>query len=366
MKSARLTSILFLAPLLAAAQIPAKQDDLAAKGVQVDELLGKRIKVDMPGAAVLVVQDGKKLVNKGYGLANLKEKSPITPDTVFELASCSKQFTAMAVMMLAERGKLDYGDTLSKFFPKFTPSAGRVTVEQLLHHTAGLPDYMDAWTEATNEIKPTSHVMLNLLTKKRLLFQPGSKYDYSNSGYMVLAQIVEKASDKKFPEFVRANIFAPLGMTHSLVFDETKPHIVNRAHCYAHVDDNFKDTSDDELNNVYGDGSVRASINDLFLWDQALYTEKLVHAATLEKAFISGKTKDGEETGYGFGWKIDDFHGAKSVSHDGLWLNFNTEILRIPEKHFTAIVLSNVGKFPSGNVAEKIACIYLLPKEKPK
>jgi CubicO group peptidase (beta-lactamase class C family) len=161
---------------------------------------------------------------------------------------------------------------------------------------------------------------------------------------------------------VRENIFVPLGMTKSVVFNEARPDIPNRAHCYAATRRGFKDTSEDELNNVYGDGSVRSSTGDLFLWDQALYAERLVSAVTLEKAFTSGKTNDGRETGYGFGWVIRKFNGAKCVSHHGLWLDFNTEVLRIPEKRFTVIVLSNLAKYPWDTVAEKIASIYLLPK----
>ncbi|MDB6073749.1 MAG: serine hydrolase, partial [Verrucomicrobiaceae bacterium] len=143
------------------------------------------------------------------------------------------------------------------------------------------------------------------------------------------------------------------------VYDETKPRIINRAHCYDKEGDKYEDTSNDDLSCIYGDGSVRTTLNDLFLWDQALYTEKLVHKATIDKAFTSGKTNDGEETGYGFGWEVSRFRGARMVSHTGLWLDFNTYIMRVPEKHLTVMVLSNRSKFPADTLGDKIAAICL-------
>ena len=348
---------------LAVVTLPVHANDVAAK---IDALFAPPlIKEGAPGAAVLVVQDGKKIVNKGYGLANLKTNSPITPTTVFELASCSKQFTAMAVMILAERRKLSYNDPITKFFPEFPAWGGTITVAHLLHHTGGLPDYFDAYDKTDQEGVPTSTEMLRLIEKKKKpRFPPGAKYDYSNSGYMVLAQIVEKASGQKFPEFVRANIFAPLGMKQSLVYDETKPKFANRAHCYIKKSGEFEDTSKDDLSCIYGDGSVRSTLNDLFLWDQALYTGKLVSAATLERAFTSGTTNDGEDVGYGFGWETGKFHGAKMLSHTGLWLDFNNYIMRVPERHLTVVVLSNRANFASDTLAAKIANLCSPSKRK--
>lgn len=333
------------------AGIAAEIDALIA-AAQVDE--------HTPGAAVLVVLDGRKIFEKGYGLAHLKPEVPIRPHTVFELASCTKQFTAMAVMMLAERGKLQYTDNLSTFFPEFTAFGSQVTVEHLLHHTSGLPDYMDAWDKSSSKKEPTSRAMLHLLAKEpKLRFAPGEKFEYSNSGYMVLAQIVEKASGKKYPEFLKENIFEPLGMRDTLVFDETKPRIPRQALCYARKGGEWSDTSQNELNAVYGDGSVRSSIEDLFKWDQALYTEKLVKATTLDKAFTAGKLKDGSATGYGFGWGVGKFHGTREVSHSGSWLDFNTSILRLPERKLAVIVLSNHSKFNADAIAHKIAALVL-------
>ena len=355
---------LFL-PLFAVGQTSLTPEELTAKATRVDELFTPLIKPSGPGAAVLVILDGKKVVNKGYGLANLKTEAPITPTTVFELASCSKQFTAMAIMILAEQGKLKYNDPLTKFFPEFPAWAKEITVAHLLHHTGGLPDYFEAYEKTSQEGVPTSRAMLKLLTKKRKpLFAAGEEYDYSNSGYMALAQIVEKASGMTFPEFVKKHIFEPLGMAKSLVFSELKPRIMNRAHCYQKSGGSYEDTSNDDLSCIYGDGSVRSTLEDLYLWDQALYTDKLVSAATLERAFTSGTTNDGEETGYGYGVEVGKLRGAKMLSHSGLWLDFNTESIRIPERHLTVIVLSNRHNFDAEALAMKVANIYLPAKKK--
>lgn len=332
----------------------------ADKTAQVDSLFAPKITESTPGAAVVVIKDGKKILEKGYGLANIQTSTPIRANTVFELASCSKQFTAMAIMILAERKRLSYDDHLAKFYPEFTGPAGAVTVEQLLHHTAGLPDYMDAWNKSDTKAPPSSRLMLELVAKNaKLRFKPGSKYEYSNTGYMLLAQIVEKASGKKYPEFMRENIFAPLEMNDTLVFDETKPKIAHKALCYAHEGNTFKNTSRSELNVVYGDGSIHSSVEDLFKWDQALYTEKLVSAATLKRALTEGKLNNGEGTGYGYGWGVGEFHKTQQVEHSGEWLDYNTEVLRLPEKHLSVIVLSNLGKFNADSIAHKIAAIYL-------
>lgn len=333
----------------------------ADRAGQIDELMALHIKDSTPGAAVLVVHDGKKVFEKGYGLADIAKNVAISPRTNFELASCSKQFTAMAIMILAERKKLHYSDTLGMFFPEFHPAAQAITIEQILHHTSGLPDYFDAWSNSKSEAIPTSRLMLELIAKNpKLVFKPGAKYEYSNSGYMVLAQIVEKVSKKRFAEFMKENVFEPLGMTNTVVYDETHPKILHRANCYSHLKSGeFKNTAHDDLNNVYGDGSVRSTIEDLYKWDQALYTEKLVSAATLKRAWTEGKTNSGEGIGYGYGWEVGTFRKVQQVCHSGLWLDFNNEVVRIPEKQLTVIVLSNLGKFDADGVAHKIAGMYL-------
>jgi CubicO group peptidase (beta-lactamase class C family) len=340
----------------------------AERAAQVDALMAEWSKGETPGAAVLVVQDGRVLLKKGYGLANVETKEPIRPDTVFDLASVSKQFTAMAVLMLAERGKLSLDDPLSKFFPAFPAYAQKITVRHILNHTSGLPDYMVIMT-ATGKIdknwkaggfEPTSADTVKLLAEqKELRFAPGEKWEYSNSGYVVLGQIVVKASGKSLAQFLKENIFQPLGMNNTLVSDETRPKIKNRAISYGPDGGKFVNADYTPLNLIYGDGNVNTTIEDMYLWDQALYTEKLVKAATLKQAFTPGKLASGKETGYGFGWAVGKYGGLEMIGHAGGWAGFRTDIKRFPQERFTVVVLSNLGNFRPTKISEKIAAIYL-------
>ncbi len=344
---------------------------LAEKSKRVDALMAPWSKGDTPGAAIVVIQDGRVVHERGYGLANLETRTPIRPDTVFDLASVSKQFSAMAIMVLAERGKLSYDDSLSKFFPEFPPYARKITIRHLLDHTSGLPDYMDLFAK-TGKInkdgkmggfEPTSRDAVELLARqKELLFDPGEKYEYSNSGFAVLGQIVEKASGERFAKFLKDNIFQPLGMNSTLVLDETRPRIKNRAISYSREGNGYKDIDYDPLNWIYGDGNVNTTIEDMVKWDQALYTEKLVKQSTLRQAFTSGKLNNGRAIGYGFGWRVAKRFGLNCLSHGGLWVGFASYIMRFPDQHFTVIVLSNLAQFPTDTLTPKIAKIYLPDK----
>ncbi len=353
----------------ATAPAPAANQKLDERAAQVDALMAGWS--DKPGAAVLVVQDGRVLLSKGYGLANVEGKEQIRPDTVFDLASVSKQFTAMAILMLAERGKLSLDDPLTKFFPEFPAYAQKITVRHILNHTSGLPDYMGAFT-STGKIdkdwkaggfEPTSADVVKLLSEqKEARFAAGEKWEYSNSGYVVLGQIVLKASGKPLPQFLKENVFEPLGMKSTLVADESRPKIKNRAISYAPEGDKYTNIDYTPLNLIYGDGNVNTTIEDMYKWDQALYTEKLVKAATLKQAFTSGKLASGKEIGYGFGWGIGKYGDLETVSHSGGWAGFRTDIMRFPQQRFTVVVLSNFGAFRPASISKKVAAIYLADK----
>jgi Beta-lactamase class C and other penicillin binding proteins len=341
------------------------------RAAQVDALMAQW--KESPGAAVLVVQDGRILLSKGYGLSNVETKEPIRPDTVFDLASVSKQFTAMAILMLAERGKLSLDDPLSKFFPEFPPYAQKITVRHILNHTSGLPDYMQIFTAAgkidkdwkSGGFEPTSADTVKLLAEqKELRFAPGEKWEYSNSGYVVLGQIAGKAAGQPLPQFLKENVFQKLGMKNTLVSDESKPKIKNRAISYGMEAGKYANADYTPLNLIYGDGNVNTTIEDMFLWDQALYTEKLVKAATLKQAFTVGKLTSGKETEYGFGWFVGQYGGLEIVAHSGGWAGFRTDITRFPQEKFTVVVLSNLGNFRPGAISRKIAAIYLGDKLK--
>lgn len=342
---------------------------------KVDALFARWSQGNTPGAAVLVIKDGQILLKKGYGLANLENRQPIDTDTAFLLCSVTKQFTAMAVMILAERGKLRYEDPLSTFFPEFPPYARRVTIRHLLQHTAGFPEYDDLfltsgrmdpyWPRSAkskpSRFEPTSKDVLGVLAEqKELRFAPGDKFEYSNSGYVILAQIVEKVSGQTFAQFLQQEIFQPLGMRRSLLYDETRPTIPTRATSYKPAGNGiYRDIDYAPQNAVYGEDNIYTTVEDLYLWDQALDTEKLVKAATFQQALTPGKLNDGTATSYGFGWALERVHGLEAHAHGGAWLGFRTYILRFPSQRFTVAVLSNCAELEVDSIAAEISEIYL-------
>lgn len=342
---------------------------------QVDALLKPWSQGDTPGAAIIVIKEGQVLLKRGYGLANLESRQPIGPDTSFLLCSLTKQFTAMAVMILAERGKLRYEDTLSSFFPEFPPYAQKVTIRHLLQHTAGFPEYDDLFL-ASGEIdrfwprsvksrpsrfEPTSKdVLRRLAEQKELRFVPGEKWEYSNSGYVILAQIVEKVTGQSFAQFLQQEIFQPLGMKRSRLYDETRPTVEKRATSYRLAESGlYRDIDYAPQNAVYGADNIYTTVEDMYSWDQALSTEKLVRAATLEEAFTAGRLNNGKATNYGFGWFLIEALGLEALAHGGSWLGFRTYILRFPDQRFTVIVLSNLDQFRPDVLATEISKIYL-------
>lgn len=359
-------------PLQASELSNAKVDERAG---QVDALMAQWSKAGSPGAAVIVIRDGRVLLEKGYGLANIETGEPITTHTAFDLASVTKQFTAMCIMMLIERGRLKLDDRLLKFFPEFPAYARDITIRNLLNHTSGIPDYPNPfiisgkvsaswqkdWEPAS--FQPTSkEVVAMVAAQKSLDFAPGEKWDYSNSNYVILAQLVERISGKTFAQFLKENIFQPLAMTGTFVYDQTKPTIKNRATRYDRAPTGFKVIRDAPFDLIYGDSNIYSTVEDLYKWDQALYTESLVKRSLLRQAFTPGQLKNGEATSYGFGWVLDKYFGIDMTYHQGGGIGFSTFIMRIPEQHFTVVVLSNFARFNPFITGRRIARIYLADK----
>jgi CubicO group peptidase (beta-lactamase class C family) len=358
--TAGVTSWLVLALLVVSAHGQALTD-------RIDHLVAKWNQKNGPGLAAMLIRDGRIVYQKGVGLADLDAHTPIAPNTQFQLASMTKQFTAMAVMILRERGKLQFDDSLSKFCPEFPDYARTITIRHLLNHTSGLPDYEELLLgkvdydklfqsskspRAVHEF--TSAEALQVLSRQQQLrFLPGEKWEYSNSGYLVLAQIIERLSRKRYAEFVKETIFDPLGMYNTLVVDERRQHVPRLAVGYSLRNGRWQDISYSAEDFMYGDGGIHSTVDDLYKWDQALYTERLVRRATLEMAFTPGRTNDGKETNtfltgflkrptsYGFGWFITSLDGNLEVEHAGNWSGYRSYIIRVPSRRLTAIVLMN-------------------------
>jgi CubicO group peptidase (beta-lactamase class C family) len=322
-----------------------------------------------PGAALLVVDRGQIIYRKCYGLADLETNRPITTDTSFYLASISKQFTAMAVMLLVNDKRLSYEDRLSAFFPQLPAWAAEISVRNLLHHTAGLPNYLaflgssgrtPEWTG--DVLGVTNEAVLNWIARLPTPdFPVGSQFAYSNTGYVLLATIVATVSGQSFAEFLKANVFDPLGMRHTVVYDATRPTLHKLAHGYWNENGSFKRWDYPLL--TAGDGGLFSTLDDLFLWDQALNTELMVPRAALVQGFTSGVTNDGTSVGYGLGWITNVFPhcnaaereqllalgGAdfRHVAHGGSLGAYCNYIIRFLDAQRTIIVLSNnTGRSP--------------------
>jgi len=329
-------------------------------GAEVDRLLAAAGRADAPGAAVIAIRDGIVLKRGAFGLADLERGVPITTDTAFRLASVSKQFTAMAIMMLAEQGRLAYDDPITRFLPELARFGDDLRIRHLLNHTGGLPDYYDVMVEISGVERPRTLDALAVLSRwGEPLFPPGERYEYSNPGYELLALVVERASGGSYAEFVEKRIFAPLGMTSSVVMDERSPTIAKRARGYRRDGDGFRLDDDHPLNFVIGSGGIYSSVEDLARWDRALQGERLVRRETLAEAFRRTRSNGGDEIPYGFGWRLGERGGRACTWHGGEWLGFQTFIARYPAERFSAIVLSNLVDTDAGGLADAIAELYL-------
>lgn len=297
---------------------------------------------------VLVTKYDKIIYKGAFGYADFYRRDSLSTETAFQLASVSKQFTAMAVMMLQEAGKLDYDDSVQQYLPDF-PYQG-ITVRQLLTHRSGLANYTyfsdHLWPD---RLKPMFNEDVLQLMRKHApapYHQPDKRFDYSNTGYFILASIVEKAAGMPFEEFLQKRIFEPLQMNSTFTFgDSLKAQEVQVA--TGHTGGRQKRTTD-FLDTVLGDKGLFSTVEDLYKWDQALYTHKLVKQETLQEAFKGSRTRKKLDEDYGFGWRIRQLqNGDTIVYHAGLWHGYNTYLLRNPKDHSALIVLSNL---PNGSL----------------
>jgi CubicO group peptidase (beta-lactamase class C family) len=339
---------------------------------QIDSVFASLKSANAPGAAVLVVRNGQPVFRQGYGVTDLRTKHPIDGQTNFRLASFTKQFTAACVMLLVQDGKLHYDDHLTDFFPDFPAYGKLITVRNLLNHTSGLPDYEDIlaaqYPNTPPDQIPQIHDggVLKLLEQQTAgKFPPGSKWDYSNSGYATLAMIVEKVSGKSFSEFLHERIFVPLNMTKTLAYEKGKNEVPHRA--YGHPQENgaWHETDQSPTSAVLGDGGIYSSLEDLAKWDRALRGHTLLTATEMQPALTPvqptggpSKSSEGAPVNYGFGWFLDPYHGHKRMWHPGETIGFRTVIQRFPDDDLTVIVLANRADMNPEELAQKIADLY--------
>jgi len=350
--------ILFISvPSLTAAQSALASDENLVKSI--DETLTQTYKPNEPGASVIVVKDGKLVFRKGYGMANLELGVPVEPDMVFRLGSVTKQFTAVAILMLAEQGKLSLDDDITKFLPDYPAKTQRITVERLLTHTSGiksytsLPEWLAMWRKDTE-----LNELIGLFKDKPADFAPGERWSYNNSAYVLLGAIIEKASGQSYQDFIEKNIFQRLGMTHSF-YDDTARVIPRRVNGYSKSKDGYNNAPYLSMTQPHAAGALVSSVDDLALWDAALYTDKLVKQETLKRAWTPAKLASGKLTHYGFGWALNSYQGHTMIEHGGGINGFSTYALRMPDDRVFVAVLTNKdsGGPGPGRVVLKIAAL---------
>lgn len=332
----------------------------------VDSLFAEFAKPGAPGAAVLVAQDGRMLVNRSFGLADVATNTPVTTRTNFRLASVTKQFTAAATLLLVKDGKLKLDESLRDIFPDYPAYGQKITVRQLLNHTSGLLSYEDFVPDSqTRQIKDAE--VLTLMKKTdSTYFAPGSAYRYSNTGYALLSEIVAKRSAVSFATFLRNRIFTPVGMHKTLAFEKSGAAVTFRA--YGHSQRNGAWTQTDQSNTsaVLGDGGIYSSVDELYRWDQALYTDELLPGAVWKDAFAASTLTDGKRSGYGFGWFVDNYRALPRLYHTGTTAGFRNAIIRIPSMRVTVIVLTNRSEAKPQELAERLVDRLLFPAVDPR
>ncbi len=335
------------------------------------------------GLAVLVRKDGRTAFERGYGARELRSFAKIDPQTNFRLASCSKQFTAVSIMLLVRDGKLRYDDTLTDVFPDF-PAYGRtITIRNLINHTSGLPDYeglMAAaekrkgaalWTP-THQIQDAEVLdLLKLETAGK--FAPGTQWSYSNSGYVVLGLVVAKVSGKPFREFLRERIFAPLKMSQTVAYQKGINEVAQRAYGHSNEGNTWKETDQSPTSATLGDGGIYSSLTDLAKWDEALAQHALLTENEMQPALTPAKLTTGAQpkwpansdraegtpVSYGFGWFLDLYRNHARMWHYGDTVGFHTYILRFPADHLTIIVLANRTDLDPESLALSVADSYI-------
>lgn len=374
----------FVAALALSASLPGRKAIAAedALTTRIDGIFSSLADDKSPGVAVLVRKAGRTVFERGYGARELRTLANIDAQTNFRLASCSKQFTAMSIMLLVRDGKLRYEEKLTDVFPEFPAYGKAITVRQLLNHTSGLQDYEDLmaaaekrqggaiWSEA-HQIEDAE--VLKLLEQETAgRFAPGTRWSYSNSGYVVLSLAVAKVSGKPFAQFLRERIFTPLGITQTVAYEKSKSEVSRRAYGHSKEGEAWKETDQSSTSATLGDGGIYSSLEDLAKWDEALAQHTLLSVAEMQAALIPVRLVDGAEpkwpansdrpegtpVSYGFGWFLDPYRSHARMWHYGDTMGFRSYIVRFAADKLTIIVLCNRTDLDPEVLALKVTDLY--------
>jgi CubicO group peptidase (beta-lactamase class C family) len=337
------------------------QNVTAEQSKKVDEIFAKWDRTDSPGCALSVMQGGKIVYKRAYGMADLDHDVILTTDTPFHVASISKQFTAASIVLLEQDGKLSFDDDVHKYIPELPDFGAKITIRNLLHHTSGLRDQWDlldlaGWRYSLDLIT-NDDVMSVVVRQKALNFAPGSEYSYSNTGFTLLGEIVKRVSGKSLREFTTERIFVPLGMQHTHFRDDHAEVIKHQAYGYS------KDKGAWELSitnfDTVGATSLFTTVEDLALWDENFYTGKVGGPHFTETMLTHDALTNGEKNSYAFGLVTEKYRGLDVVDHSGSDAGYRSDLLRFPQQHFSVAALCNAGDSGPSTLTQKVADVLL-------
>ena len=343
--------------LLGASQSAAQVD--SARTRRVDSIFASWDKPGSPGAAVVVVRDGRIVFEKGYGYANLEQNVRITPSTVFDLASVSKQFAGLSIAMLVDQGRIRLTDDVRAYIPELFAFRDTIRIDHLVHHTSGIRDWPATLAIAgwrMDDVIAFDQILRFASRQRTLNFVPGSEYTYSNTGYNLLAEVVRRVSGKSFRAWTDENLFRPLGMTSTHFHDDHQMIVANRALGYTRSDSGFRAVTNNLT--ALGSSSLFSSARDLAKWVSNFDDAKVGGAKAMQLMRTHGRLNSGSQIPYAFGISHGIYRGQATLSHSGGWAGFSTFVLHFPEKKFGVIVLANTG-INTGGAANTIASIFL-------
>jgi CubicO group peptidase (beta-lactamase class C family) len=307
----------------------------------IDSVMKSYYRPEEPGTSIVVAKDGKIVFSKGYGMANLEQHTPISTASVLRMGSMTKQFTAIAILMLVQKGQLSLDDRLSKFYQEQFKDDHGITIRHLLGHTSGIKDYItipEVRAYATRKIKPQD--IIAIIAQSPLDFEPGTDYTYSNSGYFILGGILEQITGVPYPEFITKNILQPLKMQHTS-YEDPAQIIADRASGYYRRAEGFINAPYIDMSVIFSAGALLTNPEDMVKWDESLYLHSLVNAQYIKMAMEPQQLHNGDHTDYGFGFRMAKVNGVNSIEHGGGIFGFQCYGIRVESAHVYVLVMTN-------------------------
>jgi CubicO group peptidase (beta-lactamase class C family) len=342
--------------------VEASRTSAGTEDQAVNQIFADYAKAGSPGCAVGVIRNGKFIYRKGYGMASLELDVPLSSQSVFYMGSVSKQFTAASVVLAAEQGFLSLDDNVRKYIPELPDYGQPITLRQMLHHTSGFRDVLALLALSgrnAEDLHPTAELLDLVARQKALNYKPGEEYQYSNTNYFLLGEVIKRATKKPLSEFAVENIFRPLGMAHTRFYDNHTLVVPGRVAAYSPGKDGAFLLSWSTNFEKVGDGGLMSSVDDLLLWDRNFYENKLGKGTLLKEMQSPGVFNNGQQSSYALGLQLGTYRGLPIVEHDGALFGYRTEILRFPEQRFTVVCLCNIANANPEGRSQKVAEIYL-------